>query len=330
MKKVKHILLKIFIYCAVAAVLGGGGWWGYKAFKKTSLVEGETEKVTVSKGDIEVKFQDIGDVTPKDVIDVFSRVGGRITEVLTEEGRAVRKGDKVAVVQPGQTDSDKYVPVDVNAPIGGTVMVCSGNDGSRSNSLAKADQRISGLADGSPTCIMQIGDFSSLIIDLSVSEMEVMKLRLGLPVKVTIDALASLPLTGRITLIAPKSAESGRGGGKSFKVEISIDQKNIPNVKSGMTSRIEAVMQAHRNTLLMPVSGLFEEGGRQFAYLYVPGGLSRKVDIKTGLRNEIDVEVLSGLKEGETVYADKPFNIEPDGPGAKRSSSSSAGAASSN
>jgi len=323
MKKVKHILLKLFIYCAAAAVLGGGGWWGYKAFKKTSLVEGETEKVTVTRGDIEVKFQDIGDVTPKNVIEVYSRVGGRITEVLTEEGHQVRKGGKLAVVQPGQTDSDKYVPVEVDAPIDGTVMTCSGNDSSRS-SLIKIDQRISGLADGSPTCLMQIGDFSSLVIDLSVSEMEIMKLRLGLPVKVTIDALASLPLTGKITLIAPKSAETGRGGGKSFKVEISIDQKNLPNVKSGMTSRIEAIMQARRNTLIMPVSGLFEEGGRRFAYLYVPGGLSRKVDIKTGLHNETDVEILSGLKEGEMVYADKPFNIEPDAPGSRVSSSSAA------
>jgi multidrug efflux pump subunit AcrA (membrane-fusion protein) len=249
-----------------------------------------------------------------------------MTEVLANEGYKVKKGDKLAVVQPGQTDSDKYVPVDVTAPISGTVMTCSGGDSWRS-SLVKIDQRISGLADGSPTCLMQVGDFTSLVVGLSVSEMEVMKLRVGLPVKVTIDALASLPLSGRITLISPKS-DSGRGGSKSFKVEIGIDQKDLAKVKSGMTSRIEAIMDARRNTLTMPISGLFEERGRRFAYLYVPGGKARKADLKTGLRNETDVEILSGLKEGDTVYADKPLNIEADAPAPKPASSSAARASS--
>ncbi|HNW42891.1 MAG TPA: HlyD family efflux transporter periplasmic adaptor subunit [Elusimicrobiales bacterium] len=323
MKTLKHLLRKIFIYGGLLAVLGGGGWWGYRAYKNTSLVEGEIEKVTVTKGDIAVKFQDIGDVRPRDVIEVYSRVGGRVTAVLAREGDTVKKGDKLAVVQPGQTDSDKYVPVDVAAPISGTVLTCSGNSGS--GGIVKIDQRISGLADGSPACLMQVGDFTSLVVGLNVSEMEVMKLRAGLPVKVTIDALPALPLSGRITLISPQ-AESSRGSTKSFKVEIGIDQKNLARVKSGMTSRIEAVMDSRRGTLVMPVSGLFEEKGRQFAYLYVPGGKSRKADIKTGLRNETEVEVLSGLKEGDTVYADKPLNIEADD--APKPAGSAAGGAS--
>jgi len=310
MKKVKHLVFKALLWGAAAAVLAGGGWWGYRAYQKTSLVEGEIEKVTVARGDIAIKFQDIGDVTPKNVIEVNSRVGGRVAEVFVKEGDKVKKGDRLAVVQPGQTESDKYVPVEVTAPIDGTLMTCSGND---SRSLVKIDQRIGGLADGNPTCLMLVGDFSTLVIGLNVSEMEVMKLRAGLPVKVTIDALPALPLTGRITLISPK-ADSSRGSSKSFRVEIGIDQKNLPGVKSGMTSRIEAVMESRRDTLTMPISGLFEEQGRRFAYLYVPGGKAVKADIKIGLRNETDVEILAGLKEGDTVYADKPMNIEPDAP----------------
>jgi len=306
MKTTKKALLKALFYCAAAAALGGGAWWGYRAYQRTLLVEPEIEKVSVAKGDIEIKFQDIGDVRPKNVLEVYSRVGGRMTAVLANEGDIVKKGDKLAVVQPGQSDSDKYIPVDVLAPIGGTIMTCAGVE----KSSVKIDQRISGLAEGSPTCLMQVGDFSSLVVGLSVSEMEVTKLRVGLPVKVTIDAMASLPLSGRITLISPK-ADLSRGA-KGFKVEIGIDQKNLPGVKSGMTSRIEAIMDARRGTLIMPISGLFEERGRNFAYLYVPGARARRTDIKIGLRNETHVEILSGLKEGDVVYTDKPLNIEPD------------------
>jgi multidrug efflux pump subunit AcrA (membrane-fusion protein) len=313
MKKIKHLALKAAIYGIAAAALIGGGWWGYNLYQKTSSVEVEIEKVAVSRGDLETKFQDIGDVYPKDILEVYSRVSGRIDQLLAVEGSTVRKGDKLAVVKPGQSETDKYLPVDVAAPISGTVMSCVGNRsyyGSEST-MAKVDQRISGLADsGNPTCLMQIADFSRMIVKLSVSEMEVLKLKQNLPVKVTIDALPSMGLSGRISLISPKSSD-GRGGTKSFSVEVMIDQKNL-NLKSGMTARIEAVMESRKNALKMPLSGLFEERGRRFAYLYTPGGKSRKTDLKIGLRNETEVEILGGLSEGATVYTDKPINVEDD------------------
>ncbi len=319
MKKAKHLALKIIGYAVLAAALGGGGWWGYQLYQKTSSVEVEIEKVQVSKGDLETKFQDIGDIYPKDMLEVYPRVSGRVDKLLTAEGAIVKKGDKLAVVSPGQSESDKFLPVDVFAPMSGTVMRCTGNQSyyGTDSSMAKVDQRVSGLSDtGNPTCLMQIADFTRMIVKLSVSEMEVLKLKREMPVKVSIDALPSMDLSGRISLISPKS-DQGRGGSKSFNVEVSIDQKNL-NIKSGMTGRIEAVMESRKNTLKMPISGLFEEPGRQFAYLYTPNGKSKKVNLKIGLRNETEVEILSGLQEGATVYTDKPLNVEEENTGAPR------------
>ena len=319
MKKAKHLALKITGYALLAAALGGGGWWGYQLYQKTSSVEVEIEKVQVSKGDLETKFQDIGDIYPKDMLEVYSRVSGRIDKLLADEGAIVKKGDRLAVVNPGQSDSDKFLPVEVFAPMSGTIMRCTGNQSyyGTESTIAKADQRVSGLSDsGNPTCLMQIADFSRMIVKLSVSEMEVLKLKRGMPVKVSIDALPSLDLSGRISLISPKS-DQGRGGSKSFNVEVAIDQKDL-NIKSGMTGRIEAVMESRKNALKMPISGLFEEGGRQFAYLFTPNGKSKKVNLKVGLRNETEVEILSGLQEGATVYTDKPLNVEEENKGAPR------------
>ena len=313
MKKIKRLALKTVAYSLSAAALGGGGWWGYKLYQKTSSVEVEIEKVQISKGDLDTKFQDIGDIYPKDMLEVYSRVSGRVDQLLVAEGATVNKGDKLAVVNPGQSESDKFLPVDVVSPMSGTVMRCTGSQSyyGTESTMAKVDQRVSGLSDsGNPTCLMQIADFSRMVVKLSVSEMEVLKLKRDLPVKVTIDALPSMDLSGRISLISPKS-EQGRGGTKSFNVDVSIDQRNL-NIKSGMTGRIEAVMESRKNTLKIPISGLFEERGRQFAYLYTPDGKSRKVDLKIGLRNETEVEILSGLQEGATVYTDKPLNVEEE------------------
>ncbi|OGR41737.1 MAG: hypothetical protein A2X35_12745 [Elusimicrobia bacterium GWA2_61_42] len=314
MKRFKSAVLKITVYAVLAAVLGGGGWWGYKVYKKTSAVEAEIEKVAVARGDIDVKFQDLGDLYPKNVVEVFSKVGGTLEEVSVHEGEAVQKGARVALVQPGQSSADKYLPVEVFAPITGTVMPCVSNNYYDTASMAKSGQRISGVYDsGSPTCLMQVGDMSRMVVKLNVSEMEVLKLRKGMPVKITADAVPGPEMAGTIDMIAPVAEKDNRSGVKSFRVEAAVTSP-LAAMRPGMTARIEAVMAERRNTLKMPISGLFEEKGRRFAYLVVPGASAKKVDVVIGLRNEVDVEVLKGLNAGDEVYSDKPLNIQAEAP----------------
>lgn len=325
MKKIKKAAFTVTIYILGAALLGGGAWWGYRLYKKTSTVENEIDKVSVSRGDIELKFQDIGDISPKTLVEVYARVSGRLSEVLVKEGEEVAKGQKLAVVQPGQSQADKFLPVEVFSPIGGTVMCCPSQGYNQEPVIAKAEQRISGVSDyGTPTCLMQVGDLSVMLVKLNVSEMEVFKLKLGMPVKVTVDALPSLALTGRVSMISPKAEKEDRSGVKSFRVEIEISQKNL-SVRPGMTARIEAVMEKRTGILTLPISGLFEERGKQFVYIYTPGGKARKKDVRTGLRNETDVEIRDGLAEGATVYTDKPLNIEEEGGGSKPAAAGAAG-----
>ena len=316
MKRFKSAALKIIFYAVGAALLSGGGWWGYKLYKSTSSVEAEIDKVNVSKGDIEIKFQDIGDIAPKNTVEVFARVGGRVEAVNVKEGDSVEKGVKVAVVQPGQSEADKFLPVEVAAPISGTVMCCESSGYNQVAELVKVGQRISGVVDsGQPTCLMQVADLNRMVVRLNVSEMEVLKLRPGMPVKVSADALPSLDLSGRIAMISPKAEKDNRSGVKTFREEVDIDQKNS-QARPGMTARIETVMDGKKNTLKMPISGLFEERGKKFAYLDLSKAKAKKVDVRTGLRNETEVEILSGLKEGDTVYTDKPLNLEADAPAA--------------
>ena len=312
MKKMKHLILKTLVGVIGAAALGGGGWWGYKAYKKTSMIEAEIEKVAVSKGDISVQFQDLGDLAPKTVVEVFAKVGGTLEEVSVREGEDVRKDARVALVQPGQSSADKYLPVEVFSPISGTVMPCESRGWNEEAAMAKSGQRISGVYDsGNPTCLMRIGDMSKMVVVLKVSEMEVMKLRKGMTVKITADAVSGAELSGTIDTIAPVAEKDNRSGVKTFRVEAGI-LRPLAAMRPGMTARIEAVMSERRNILKMPISGLFEEKGRRFAYLYVPGTASQKVDVTIGLRNEMDVEVLSGLKEGDQIYADKPLNVQDE------------------
>lgn len=310
MKKVKHLLVKILIYVVIAVVLGGGGWWGWKLYKKTSGVEAEIDKVTVKKGDIDIKFQDIGEIVPKHIVEVYSRVGGTVNDIAVDEGSVVKKGDVVSVVQPGHSDADKYLPVDVTAPIEGIVVTCESRSWNEESKIVKAGQRVSGLYDsGNPSCLMRIADFSKMLVKLNVSEMEILKLKKDMPVDVTVDALGFKQFNGRINMISPQAEKDQRHEIKSFRVDIEIKQKD-PSLKPGMSAKIETVINSKKNILTMPISGLFEEKGKNFVYLHVPNAKARKVPVKTGLRNETEVEIIEGIKESDSVYTDKPLNLE--------------------
>ncbi len=312
MKKFKNLALKTSIYVFSVFVLVGGTWWGYNLYKKTSEVEGEIEKVLLSKGKIEVKFNDIGEVVPKNIMDVNSKVSGRIEKLFVVEGKKVKKGDKIAIVQPGQSEADKFIPMDVFAPISGTVMCCVSSGYYSEATMAKIGQRITGAATSSnPSCLMRIGNYNKMLVKLKVGEMDIFKLKVGMPVKIHVDAIENEVFSGKISMISPQADKDNRSGIKTFRVQAEISRYH-KFLRPGITARVEAIMDSKKDILIMPLTGLFEKYGVTFAYLYVPGGKAKKVLIKTGLRGVRNIEILSGLKEKDEVYTDKPLNLESD------------------
>jgi len=117
--------------------------------------------------------------------------------------------------------------------------------------------------------------------------------------------------SGKVLSISPNAKNNNRMEIKTFPVEIGIDGEI--SVLSGMTARVTAILETKKDVLLMPLSGLFEEKGKYFVYLYnEKTRKAKKVYIEIGTRNEMEVEIKSGLKEGDKVYTDKPLNIEND------------------
>jgi len=240
---------------------------------------------------------------------VRSLVSGELKEVLAYEGDQVKKGQKLAMVQPGQSAADKFMPVEVLSPMDGTVFKCQGQGYNDEPQIKKVGERVSGSNEYNPTCIMQVADMGKMIVKLQVSESDVAKLKKNMPVSITIDAL-NKTLSGRVASISP-NAQRNRMNIKSFPVEIEVNEK--VSLLPGMTARVSAVLETKKNVLVMPLSGLFEERGMNFVYLYDPNtNKAKKVNVICGVRNEMEVEIKSGLKEGDKVYTDKPLNIEND------------------
>jgi len=295
----KAIAVAVVAAMAVSVV----GWKKYKG----DGADAGPGSVTVTRGDIEVHFMDSGELTPKTFVDVASKVSGRVIELFVDEGARVKKGEKLAIIQPGRTEAEAYVPTTLTSPIDGVVMRYQdrGSSNSQEGKLSKLGDYVTGLMESqTPTYLLTVADLSRLVVKMKISEMDILKLREGMDVKVTVDALPGQDYPSKVTLVSPQ-AEKDSNNLKSFKVEVTL-LKSDTRLKPGMTARVDGLLDSRKKVLKVSLSGVFEEGGKEFAYLIAAGAKPVKTPLKLGLRSEMDVEVLEGVKEGDKLLTEKP------------------------
>ncbi|MBI4346422.1 MAG: efflux RND transporter periplasmic adaptor subunit [Elusimicrobia bacterium] len=286
----------------LAAAAGGGFWWWKKGAKAGPSAQ---DTATIKKGDILVKFSDSGELAPKNKIDVASKVSGRITELMIQEGQRVKQGDRLAIIQPGRTEAERYVPFTLTAPLSGVAMRYQKEGFNEEAKMARLGDYVTGLLDSTqPSYLLTIGDLSQLKVVLKISEMDILKLKEGMQVGVSVDAIQGAEFPSRVTLVSPQ-ADRDRNDLKTFRVEVTLDKAD-PRLKPGMTARVSGMLDTRKGVVKIPLSGVFEEMGEEFAYRRGADGKPAKAPLKLGLRNETDAEVLDGVKEGDVVLTEKP------------------------
>lgn len=164
---------------------------------------------------------------------------------------------------------------------------------------------------GAGAPIVTIGDLSTMLVKVNLNEVDVDKIKIGLPVEITADALPDRRFTGRLTRISPASV--GREGETivRFPIEITVDGQ-ASDLKSGMTANAKVVCQRVKGVLWVPNDAIFEKEdakGKKFVSVVVDEkkGKLKTEDrqVTTGLSNDARTEIKRGLKKDEKVELDK-------------------------
>ncbi|NLO92401.1 MAG: HlyD family efflux transporter periplasmic adaptor subunit [Elusimicrobia bacterium] len=310
MKTKIFFALKLLAVAAVAAGAVAGVWKLYAKYTRASAASEVDKPVKVSKGRIEVTFQDIGDILSRDFRDIKSGTDGKIIGLYVNEGQTVKSGDRLVTVRGGRSEAEAYTPVTINSPMPGLVVKCvdSTSRSSQSVKFVQEGDVVSSSYGSNATCIMRIVNMARLGVDLEISENDITKIKKDARVQVTLDAIPGAALPGSISMISPQAEQSGssRSGNKIFRVAITLDRID-PRIRLGMTARVRAVMDARDNVLKVPLMAVFFEGAQAYAYkAAVNGGKPERVSLKLGLRNEMEVEALSGVSEGDELLVEKP------------------------
>jgi membrane fusion protein (multidrug efflux system) len=143
--------------------------------------------------------------------------------------------------------------------------------------------------------IYKVTDFEPLQAILYVPEHELSKLRKNQQALLSVDALPTKQFTGHVQRISPV-VDPATG---TFKVTVQIEDES-GQLRPGMFGRIKIVYDTHTNTLMIPKAAIINEDVNQTVFV-VRGDTVYKKNIITGYANGVNVEVLSGLDDGEMV-----------------------------
>jgi RND family efflux transporter MFP subunit len=142
-----------------------------------------------------------------------------------------------------------------------------------------------------------------LILDVNVDEIDVAHLAEGQAAYLNFDALRALqaePVVGTITRIAPSA--SNVGGAVAYSVEISFSPGELP-VRLGMTADIDMVVGSAENALLVPNRAITadRQSDRYYVTRQLPDGTLQRLEVRIGLRDESQTQIVEGVDEGDTV-----------------------------
>ena len=141
-------------------------------------------------------------------------------------------------------------------------------------------------------------------VDVSIAESDVAQVQPEQLAQVTLDALGSEPITGTVTYIAPSATVVQNV--TTYTIRVALPQDN-PAIRVGMSASVAIGVAEKKDVLLIPSSAVRTEGNKHIVRLKT--GSSGKNDtfvdtqIRTGLANDVQTEVVSGLKEGDVIAA---------------------------
>lgn len=160
------------------------------------------------------------------------------------------------------------------------------------------------------SALMQIGDPSEILAEVRVDEADIAHLELGQRAEITAVAYPNDQLGGKVHFIGAAATTATGHQGLSFKVKVLLDDPKRLDLRPGMSCRAEIHTRSSEDTLTIPVQAvLYTKADRQHATLdstsghvfIVHDGKAEKRTVKTGISNDQDIEIVSGLEAGDKV-----------------------------
>ena len=204
-------------------------------------------------------------------------------ELLTpiEINKEVKKGDVIASLQSKK----------ITAPFNGVV----GTRGISGSSLGSTN-----------TIMLTLDDTKKILCDLSIPEKFSSVLKKGLGVKAKFSAYKGKTYEGKIESVATRIDAQTR----SLLARAVINNESL-EILPGSLLELE-IVYLEKNNLGIPDTALLMEGDKTFVYKVIENNIIKKIEVKTDVRDKGNLEVISGLSQGDKVVAEGLGKVRPN------------------
>ncbi len=151
----------------------------------------------------------------------------------------------------------------------------------------------------SGTSVANLADMTDMIFEGNVDESEVGKLREGMELVLNVGALEGKPFTAMLEYISPKGISDQ--GTIKFQIRAAVKLNNQLFLRANYSANADIVLDKKENVLAINEGNLIIEDKANFVEVEVAPQKFEKREVKTGLSDGINIEVISGLKANEKI-----------------------------
>tara|TARA_B100000686_G_scaffold310030_1_gene352501 strand:- start:795 stop:1670 length:876 start_codon:yes stop_codon:yes gene_type:complete len=165
---------------------------------------------------------------------------------------------------------------------------------------------ISGSSLGSEnTIILTLDDSRKVLCDLKIPEVYAAFLKKGLELNAKFSAYKDKTYKGKIESVASRVDAQTR----SILARAKIDNENS-EIIPGSLLEIE-MLYNEKEALSVPDTSIMYEGSKKFIYKIIENNLIKKTEVKIGIRNKGNLEIISGLNQGDKIIAEGLTKVRP-------------------
>ncbi len=289
---------KILILVVALVALGAGGWTFKKKFSKPARPDFVAVKAV--EAPIEQTVEATGSVAPYHRVEIKPSFSGRIERLLVREGDRVKQGqiiawmsstDRAAILDAARSQGpselkkweDAYKATPIVAPLPGLIIL---------------NNVVEGQTIDTSVVIYAMSDI--LIAVGQVDESDIGRIHVGMPARITLDSYPDQKTNAKVFDILYE----GKNVSNVIQYQVKIRLDQLPTYfRSQMTANISFILQRKDKALLVPAGAVREKDGVKMVLTpsLDPGGKDVWREVKTGIENDISVEIVSGLAASDTV-----------------------------
>lgn len=219
----------------------------------------------------------------------FNAIGLQFNQA--KQGLANANSD-LQIIRRGSAGRSSSSNTNIRATVSGTILEIPVKEG---------DQVIESNNFNAGTTIAKIADLNKMIFEGKVDESEVNKLKIDMPLKISLGAIRDKEFDAKLKFISPKGDEEQ--GAVQFKIEGEVFLDKSFFIRAGYSANASIVLDTKDDVLAIKEALLQfdEESSSPFVEVMIGDQKFERKDVKIGLSDGINVEILSGVTQDDAI-----------------------------